>query len=145
MDKNNYKKIVDKNTPKANRLANGLIAFLVGGLVGFLGELFVEILINSYSFERQTAAIWLCITLIFLGSFSTALNFFDDVIQKVKMGLILPTTGFSHSITSSALDYKKDGVISLGSNFFKLAGSVILYGVVSAYIFGTIRYLFFGG
>ena len=143
MNKEEYGELVKRLTPKEHKLKNMLIAFLVGGLVGFLGELFVEILINSYSFERQTAAIWLCITLIFLGSFSTTLNFFDDVIQKVKMGLILPTTGFSHSITSSALDYKKDGVISLGSNFFKLAGSVILYGMVSAFFLALLKVIIY--
>lgn len=144
MNKEEYGKLVKRLTPKENKIKNMLIAFFAGGLVGFLGELIVEILINSYSFERQTAFIWLCITLIFIGSLSTALNFFDDIIQKVKMGFILPTTGFSHSITSSALDYKKDGVISLGSNFFKLAGSVILYGMVSAFFLALLKVIIYG-
>lgn len=144
MNKEEYRRLVKRLTPKENKVKNMVIAFFVGGAVGFLGELIVEILINSYSFERETAAIWLCITLIFLGSLSTALNFFDNIIQKVKMGLILPTTGFSHSITSSALDYKKDGMISLGSNYFKLAGSVILYGMVSAFFLALLKVMIYG-
>ena len=49
-------------------------------------------------------------------------------------------------MTSSMIDYKKEGlVMGIGSNAFKLTGSVILYGVVAAYFFATIRYLFFGG
>ena len=45
-------------------------------------------------------------------------------------------------MTSAAMDYKNEGPIyGIGSNVFKLAGSVILYGVVSAWIFGMIRYL----
>jgi len=36
-------------------------------------------------------------------------------------------------------------VTGLGANIFKLAGTVILYGIVSAYIFGIIRYLIMGG
>ncbi|MCI5521937.1 MAG: stage V sporulation protein AC, partial [Tenericutes bacterium] len=36
-------------------------------------------------------------------------------------------------------------VMGIGSNMFKLTGSVIIYGVVSAYTFGIIRYLIFGG
>ena len=48
-------------------------------------------------------------------------------------------------MTSSALDYRKEGPIyGIGSNMFKLAGSVILYGVVSAWMFGTIRFLIEG-
>ena len=62
------------------------------------------------------------------------------------MGLIIPITGFAHSIQSAILDYKNEGpVYGFGSNVFKLAGSVILYGVVSAYVFAIIRFLFFGG
>ena len=42
-------------------------------------------------------------------------------------------------------EYKKEGLIyGFGSNMFRLAGSVILYGVVSSYIFGIIR-LILGG
>ena len=56
------------------------------------------------------------------------------------MGVIIPITGFSHSITSSSIDYKSEGFITgIGSNYMKLAGSVILYGIVSATIFATIR------
>lgn len=144
MNKDEYGKLVKRLTPKENKLKNMLVAFLIGGLVGFFGELFVEILINSYSFDRQTASIWLCITLIFIGCISTGLAFFDDIIQKFKMGLILPTTGFAHSVTSSAMDYKKDGVISLGSNIFKLAGSVILYGMVSAFFLALLKVIIYG-
>ena len=49
-------------------------------------------------------------------------------------------------MTSAALEYKKEGfVLGIGANIFKLTGSVILYGVVSAYFFGLIRVLLFGG
>lgn len=144
MNKEEYGQLVKRLTPKENKVKNMICAFLVGGLLGFLGEAFVEILINCYSFEREIAAIWLCITMIFLGSLSTALNFFDNIVEKAKMGLILPTTGFSHSITSSAMDYKKDGAISLGSNFFKLAGSVVLYGIISAFFLALLKVIIYG-
>ena len=43
------------------------------------------------------------------------------------------------------MDYKKDGLITgLGANFFKLAGSVILYGIVSAFIFCMLKVIFYG-
>ena len=61
------------------------------------------------------------------------------------MGAIIPITGFAHSMQSATLDYKNEGLIyGFGSNMFRLAGSVILYGVVSSYIFGIIR-LILGG
>jgi stage V sporulation protein AC len=80
--------------------------------------------------------------LIFLASLATALGFFDELINKFKCGLIIPTTGFAHSVTSSALEYRHDGMITgLGANFFKLAGSVILYGIVSAFFLCILKVL----
>ena len=144
MNKEDYKKLVDKLTPKENKLKNFITSFIVGGIIGIIGQLFIEILINSFSFEKDIAFIWLCITMILISSLLTSLSFFDDYVSKYKMGLILPTTGFAHSITSSALDYKKDGVITLGSNFFKLAGSVILYGMVSAFFLAVLKVIIYG-
>ena len=86
------------------------------------------------------------VILIFVASLCTALGFFDNLVSKAKAGLIVPITGFAHAMTSSMIDYKKEGLITgIGANAFKLTGSVILYGVVSAYLFGMVRYLFFGG
>ena len=76
----------------------------------------------------------------------TALGFFDKLVNFARCGLIIPITGFAHSMTSSAMEYRKEGLVTgIGMNIFKLSGTVILYGVVSAYIFGIIRYVIFGG
>ena len=86
------------------------------------------------------------VSLICISCLLTALGFFDNLVSKAKAGLIIPITGFAHAMTSSIIEYKKEGFVTgMGCNAFKLTGSVILYGVVSAYIFGTLRYIFFGG
>ena len=36
-------------------------------------------------------------------------------------------------------------VNGMGSNVFKIAGSVILYGIVSVYVFGILRIIVMGG
>ena len=47
---------------------------------------------------------------------------------------------------SAALEYRKEGFITgIGANMFKLAGSVIIFGVVSAYVFGLLRLIIMGG
>ena len=85
-------------------------------------------------------------SLIALASLFTALGFFDKLVNWARCGLIIPITGFAHSMTSAAIEFKREGYVTgLGANIFKLAGTVILYGIVSAYIFGIIRYLIFGG
>ena len=49
-------------------------------------------------------------------------------------------------MTSAAIEYRREGFVTgLGSNMFKLAGSVILFGVVSAYAFGLLRIIIMGG
>ena len=140
MNKDEYKKLVDQLTPKENKVKNTVLAFLAGGTIGVFGEIVVYILMKFCALSRTESLIWLCILLIFIGCFLTSLGFFDNWVSKLKAGLIIPTTGFAHSITSSALDYKKDGLITgLGANFFKLAGSVILYGILSAFLLLMIR------
>ena len=120
---------------------NSVVAFISGGVIGLLGEAIIEILCH-FEMSRNDAATIMIVIFIFLASLFTALGFFDKLVTKFKCGLLIPITGFAHSMTSSALDYKEEGPIyGIGSNMFKLAGSVILYGVISAWIFGTIRYL----
>lgn len=47
---------------------------------------------------------------------------------------------------SAALDYKKEGLVTgIGANMFKLTGSVIVFGVVGAYVFGLLRFIIMGG
>ena len=45
----------------------------------------------------------------------------------------------------SAQQDRKDGLITgLGSNFFRLAGSVLLYGMVSAFFLGILGVIIYG-
>ena len=145
MNKDEYKKLVEEFTPKENKLKNAFVAFLVGGIIGFVGEVIVTIMMTSFEMELVEACSWLCILIIFIASLLTSLGFFDNWVTKAKAGLILPTTGFAHSVISSALDYKKDGYITgIGANFFKLAGSVILYGMVSAFFLAILGVIIYG-
>ena len=146
MDKNRYKEIVDKNTPKEDSLKNSLIAFLVGGSLGALGELLLRYYMMWLNLPRKESGVLVTLTFVAIASILTALGVFDVLVSKVKAALIIPITGFAHSMTSAALEYKHEGlVLGIGANIFKLAGTVILYGVVSVYIFGLIRLLVMGG
>jgi stage V sporulation protein AC len=145
MKNERYEKIVNANKAKEERGKNYLVAFLTGGFIGFLGEAIIEIVCYYLKLSRNDSATVMIVIMIFVASLFTALGFFDKLVTKFKCGLLIPITGFAHSMTSAALDYKKEGLISgFGSNMFKLAGSVILYGVVSAWFFGIIRYLIGG-
>lgn len=146
MEKKLYNKIVMNHKPKEHRIKNALIAFLIGGLMGILGEFLRELYAYYLNISSSDAAVFMIITLIFLASLFTALGFFDKLVNFARCGLIIPITGFAHSMTSAAIEFKREGYVTgLGANIFKLAGTVILYGIVSAYIFGIIRYFILGG
>lgn len=146
MDKKKYQKIVDKHKARESRGLNLLIAFVVGGIVGALGQFLIEFYSYYLNISTKDASTFMIVTLIFFATLFTALGFFDKWVTFAKCGLIIPITGFAHSMASAGIEYKKDGPIyGLGSNLFKLSGSVILYGIVSAWAFGLIRYLLLGG
>ena len=145
MEKSKYKQIVANHTPKENRLYNSLISFFIGGLMGLLGQLLIVAYTYYFSIPAKDASAIMIITLIFIGCLFTGLGFFDKWVSFAKCGLIIPITGFAHAMMSAAMEYRKEGLVTgLGSNMFKLAGSVIVFGVVSAYVFGLLRVLVMG-
>lgn len=146
MEKSKYAKIVKKNTPREKIILNPIIAFLVDGFMGLLGQGLIDFYSYIFSISTKDASVFMIVTLIFVGCLLTCLGFFDKLVQFAKCGLIIPITGFAHAMMSATLEYRKEGMITgIGANMFKLAGSVIVFGVVSAYVFGLIRLLIFGG
>ena len=146
MEKEKYQKIIDKHKPKEDRLKNGTKAFIVGGMMGVIGELLLEFYSYILDIPTKEAGTFMIITLIFIGCLLTCLGFFDSIVKWAGAGLIVPITGFAHSMMSASLEYRKEGLVTgLGANMFKLAGTVIVFGVVSAYVFGLVRILLFGG
>lgn len=145
MEKRKYQSIVKKYTPKENRLYNSFVAFFIGGFMGVIGEVLIELYSYFLDIPTKEATVFMIVTLIFLGCVLTCLGFFDRVVHFAKCGLIIPITGFAHAMQSAALEFRKEGMImGIGANMFKLAGSVIVFGVVSAYVFGLLRLLIMG-
>lgn len=144
MTKEEYKKLVLKHTPKVNEFKSIFTVFLVGGFIGLLGQLLID-LYSMFGLSIKDSGSYMIVTLIFISCLFTSLGFFDKWVERAKCGLIIPITGFSHAMCSAAIEYKGDGfILGLGSNIFKITGSVILYGIVSAYVFGLIRILIGG-
>ena len=140
-----YDEIVERHKPTEQRSKNSLIAFLIGGLVGAIGEGLIQIYCSIWHISRTVSSVYMIITLIFIAALATAIGFFDKWVNFARCGLLIPITGFSHSMMSAAVEDKREGpIFGIGSNTFKLAGSVIVYGVVSAWTFGLIR-LIIGG
>ena len=131
-----YKKICKKNTPKENNLKKLLVS---------LGQFLMDFYSSFQSISKNDAGNLMMVTLIFFSCLFTALGFFDDLVTKIGAGLFVPITGFAHATTSSAMEYRKEGLVfGIGSNIFKMSGSVILYGIISAYVCSVLSYIFGG-
>lgn len=146
MDNTKYNEFIKKYIPKEDKMKNEFVAFFFGGLLGLLSEILLELYQVWLNLPRKESGILVTLTLIVVASILTALGIFDVAVSKLKSALIIPITGFAHSMTSAALEYRTEGLIlGIGSNIFKLAGTVILYGIVAVYFFGLVRLILIGG
>lgn len=139
MNKEKYQKLVKKMSPKENKLWNYFISFFIGGLMGILGELLSRVYIHYFNISVSSSYMYVMISLVIVSSLLTGFGFFDKVVSFCKCGLIVPTTGFAHAMTSSTMDSRREGLVKgLGTNIFKLTGSIITYGILSAAFMGII-------
>lgn len=142
MEKSKYKQIVENLSPKEDKMYNAIIAFIIGGLIGIVGQFLIDVYSYKFGLSTKEAATCMMVTLIFFSCLFTSLGFFDKLVSFAKCGLIIPITGFAHATQSAALEYKKEGLVTgIGANMLKLSGAVIILGIVSAYIFSLIRML----
>lgn len=139
MTNEEYDELINKIIKKDNILKNMIIAFISGGFIGIIGQLINDVLINNGYSINDSSFITFCIFII-IGSLLTGFGIFDKVLSICKCGLIVPSTGFANTMTSSAMDTRSEGFIKgIGSSIFKLTGSIILYGIIFGVIFGYIR------
>lgn len=140
MNNKEYEEIINKVIPKENITKNILLAFMSGGIMGLTGEVITNIIFKYTEFNQSDAYLITFIIFIIIGSILTGLGVFDKVLSFFKCGLIVPSTGFANTMTSSAMDNRCEGYVKgIGANIFKLTGSIILYGVVFGIFFGYIR------
>ncbi|MFD2640298.1 stage V sporulation protein AC [Piscibacillus salipiscarius] len=140
--KDNYANDIKPYQPKPKLLKNCLKAFVVGGIICAIGQGLTIFYIEVFGFTEKTAGNPVVTTLIFIAALLTGFGVYDKIGQFAGAGSAVPVTGFANSITSAALEHKSEGIVlGVATNMFKLAGSVIVFGTVSAYIVGVIRYL----
>ncbi|MFR7590570.1 MAG: stage V sporulation protein AC [Longibaculum sp.] len=143
MDRKEYDQLAEEIKPTGHRVKNGFNAFLYGGVMGAIAQGVLEFFMNMMDVSEKDAIPMMTITLVFVACLLTGLGLYDNIAKKAGAGTFIPITGFANSMTSAALDSKSEGLImGIGSNMFKLGGTVITYGIVSASLLGVIRYVF---
>jgi stage V sporulation protein AC len=144
MSKEQYQLRSAQFRPKKNVFLNSLKAFLVGGFICALGQAISNFFISYFGFTKETAGNPTVATLIFIAVILTGLGVYDNIGQFAGAGSAVPVTGFANSVASAAIEHRSEGfVLGVGGNMFKLAGSVIVYGVLAAFIVALVKKLLF--
>ena len=137
-----YNKMAKKASPPSPFAKNFTMAFLFGGLICTIGQVFL-MLYESAGLETQIASTCTSVTLVFLSVLLTGLNTYDKIAKYGGAGTLVPITGFANSVASPAMEFKSEGLIlGLGAKMFIIAGPVIVYGISTSILYGLIIYLF---
>ena len=137
-----YNKILDSEDVKRPILKNSILAFIIGGIICLIGELLIFVFNKYFDIELKKAQMLMALVLVSIAAILTGFGIFDKIGEVAGAGTIIPITGFANSLTSSALESKSEGIITgILTNMFKLAGAIIVTGIVSSFIVGTIIFL----
>ena len=138
--KKSYQDITEKHSPKENIFMNAFISFITGGIMGIIGQLLIDGYSSWLDIPTKEATVCMLVTLIFFSCLFTSFGFFDKWVNFCKCGLIIPITGFAHATMSATLEFRKEGLVTgIGMNMLKLSGAVIIFGVVSSFVFSLLR------
>lgn len=141
MDKKKYSNLVKEKSPNSNTLLDCVRAFLFGGGICAFGEVLFE-LYKMWGADEKQGRTFVSLSLIFIASVLTMIGVFDKIAKYAGAGTLVPITGFSNAVTSSAIEFKSEGfVLGVGAKIFTIAGPVIVYGTVASVIYGVIYWI----
>ncbi|MGN7477110.1 stage V sporulation protein AC [Solibacillus silvestris] len=142
MKQQQYNTLKDQITPKTPLAMNCLKAFAVGGVICSLGQAISYFYMIFFDFTEKTVGNPTVATMVFIAMLLTGFGQYRKLGQFAGAGSAVPVTGFGNAVISAAIEHKSEGlVLGVGGNMFKLAGSVILFGVVSAFFVALIKLL----
>ncbi|MCL1802935.1 MAG: SpoVA/SpoVAEb family sporulation membrane protein [Eubacteriaceae bacterium] len=134
-----FSEIKEESTPKVDSFSRSLRAFIVGGSICVAAQVFRGYVENY--FDETEAGIYTTIMLIFVTAVLTSIGVFDKIGRFAGAGSYVPITGFANSIVSSAIEFRSEGMIfGVGALMFKVAGPVIVSGIVSSWLVGIIYF-----
>ncbi|HBV89101.1 stage V sporulation protein AC [Desulfosporosinus sp.] len=135
-----YQALTQQYTPKPTISKNVVRAFIVGGIICSIGQLFINffITLGMVRVEASTAA---TATMIFLGALLTGLGVYDEIGKFAGAGSIVPVTGFANSIVAPAMEFRREGyVMGVGAKLFTVAGPVLVYGIATSIVVGFVYF-----
>jgi stage V sporulation protein AC len=142
MQKQEYKQMVKKVSPKPPVIRNSIWAFAVGGLICVVGQAFFNFF-EGLGLNTLDAGAATSIVLVFIAAFLTGLGLYDEIARFAGAGTIVPITGFANSMVAPALEARTEGmVMGVGARLFSVAGPILVFGITAAWLAGMLYYLF---
>ena len=141
MTEKEYGKLVKDMAPKSPIVKDCIFAFLIGGSICALGQVFINLytLLDLSKTQASTAA---SMTLVALSALLTGLSLYDNIAKYGGAGTLVPITGFANAIAAPAIEFKTEGfILGVGGKMFTIAGPVILYGISAGVVYGLIYWI----
>lgn len=136
-----YEQYVKEKTPTHNVWLNMARAFVTGGAICVVGQCIWNYC-KGKGMSDDICGAWTSLLLVLLSIILTGLNLYSKIAKWGGAGALVPITGFANSVAAPAIEYKKEGqVFGIGCKIFTIAGPVILYGIVTSWVFGVFYYL----
>jgi len=144
-NKKEYSRMVEKASPQSHLVKNCIWAFVVGGGICVVGEMLYRFYMNI-GFVISDARLMASITLVGLSAVFTGLGWYGKLAKRAGAGTLIPITGFANAVVSPAMEFRAEGLITgVAAKMFIIAGPVIVYGVLSSFIYGLILFFISGG
>ena len=141
MTEKQYDTLVKEMSPPSPLGKDCLLAFLVGGAICCLGQVFLN-WYGSLGLDKDMAGTGASMSLVALSALFTGLSLYDDLAKHAGAGTLVPITGFANSIAAPAVEFKTEGfVLGVGAKMFTIAGPVIVYGLSASVVYGVLYWL----
>lgn len=141
MTKTKYSELVKQRSRNSNLWLDCLKAFLIGGAICTIGQGILELFLVLELSEKDAKTLT-SVSLIFIGVLLTALHQYEKLAKHGGAGTLVPITGFANAMSSPAIEFKAEGLITgLAAKMFIIAGPVLVYGTAAAVIYGLIYWL----
>lgn len=141
MTEKEYGKLVKDMAPKSPIVKDCIFAFLIGGAICALGQVFIN-LYSMLDLDETQASTAASMTLVALSALLTGLSLYDNIAKHAGAGTLVPITGFANAISAPAIEFKTEGfILGVGAKMFTIAGPVIVYGISAGVVYGLIYWI----
>ena len=141
MTEREYGRLVKEMSPVSPMWKDCLAAFLIGGLICTLGQVFIN-WYTKLGLEKEMAGTAGSMSLVALSALLTGFSLYDNIAKYAGAGTLVPITGFANAIAAPAVEFKTEGfILGVGAKMFTIAGPVIVYGVSASVVYGLIYWI----